>query len=231
MQKFVVEGEKIVSELAISSLTTDFVVVSENFSSNEPLNFSSEKIFIASQKDFQKISSLKTPQNILAVAQTPAYEYSPTETSQKISLLLDHLQDPGNLGTIIRIADWFGIENIFCSTDTVDLFNPKTIQASMGAIFRVKVHYVDLPKLIAEMAKFLDFPVYGTFLEGENIYSKKLSDKGFIIIGNEANGISFGLEQLVRQKLYIPNFSKNAEKTESLNAAISAAIVCSEFRR
>ena len=137
-------------------------------------------------------------------------------------------QDPGNLGTIIRLADWFGIEDIFCSTGTVDVFNPKTVQATMGAIARVKVHYCDLPKLISSLK---GIPVYGTFLDGNIIYSETLSANGLIVMGNEGNGISREVEALINRRLYIPNYPQERETSESLNVAIATAVVCAEFRR
>ena len=135
---------------------------------------------------------------------------------------------PGNLGTIIRLADWFGIEHIFCSPNTVDVYNPKTIQATMGGIARVKLHYISLPELIASLE---DIPVYGTFLDGENMYTQPLSAYGLIVMGNEGNGIGDEVERLINRKLYIPNYPAERETSESLNVAIATAVVCAEFRR
>ena len=132
------------------------------------------------------------------------------------------------MGTIIRLADWFGIEHIFCSQETVDIFNTKTIQASMGGLARVQVHYTDLKELIKQNP---DCPIYGTFLEGEDLYQKELLQTGLIIMGNEGQGISPELNPLVSEKLYIPNYPRNKESAESLNVAIATAIVCAEFRR
>ena len=143
-------------------------------------------------------------------------------------LALDDIQDPGNLGTIIRLADWFGIEHIFCSQGTVDVYNSKVIQATMGALARVKVHYCNLPELISSLK---DVPVYGTFLDGENIYDKPLSENGLIIMGNEGNGVSKEVSQLINNKLYIPNYPSGRTTSESLNVAIATAVVCAEFRR
>jgi len=143
---------------------------------------------------------------------------------------LDDIQDPGNLGTIIRIADWFGVKHIFCSKNTVDLYNPKVIQATMGALARVKVIYTELPLLVKKYVS-PDFPVYGTFLEGETIYNSELSTKGFIIMGNEGKGISSELKPLVNKKLFIPNFPSDQPTSESLNVSVACSIVCSEFRR
>ncbi len=142
---------------------------------------------------------------------------------------MDDIQDPGNLGTIIRLADWFGIEHIFCSANTVDVYNPKTVQATMGAIARIKTHYVDLPEFISSLKK--EIPVYGTFLEGEDIYKKELLNHGLIVMGNEGNGVSDEVSRLINQRLYVPNYPKERETSESLNVAIATAVVCSEFRR
>jgi TrmH family RNA methyltransferase len=140
------------------------------------------------------------------------------------------VQDPGNLGTIIRIADWFGIRNIVCSHDTADCYNPKVVQASMGAIFRVRMHYLDLAVFLAEGSQN-KVPVYGTFMEGENIYQSGLSANGILVMGNEGNGISPKIEKLVQHKIHIPSFSFGETGSESLNVATATAICCSEFRR
>jgi TrmH family RNA methyltransferase len=141
-------------------------------------------------------------------------------------LALDSIRDPGNLGTILRLCDWFGIEQIICSKDAVDLYNPKVIQATMGSISRVSVHYIDLVEFIRKT----QLPIYGTFMEGNNIYKTKLPKEGIIIMGNEANGISLELEKLCKNKLAIPRFG-SLQKTESLNVATATAIVLSEFKR
>ena len=142
----------------------------------------------------------------------------------------DDIQDPGNLGTIIRLADWFGIEHIVCSQDTADAFSPKTVQATMGALVHVQVHYTDLHAYLQKQAE-QQVPLYGTFLDGENIYAKELSETGIIIMGNEGNGIRPETETLVNEKLYIPNYPQERETSESLNVAIATAVVCAEFRR
>jgi TrmH family RNA methyltransferase len=132
------------------------------------------------------------------------------------------------MGTIVRLADWFGIKNIICSPDTVDIFNPKTVQATMGAIARVKVFYTNLPELLNDLT---DLPAYGTFLEGKNIYEEALSANGLIIMGNEGKGISRQVAAYISRKLYIPNYPTGTETSESLNVAVATAITCSEFRR
>jgi len=204
--------------------------------------------------ELKPVSFLTTPQEVVAVFKIPAHTKSPP-TPQRgdcsppsgelegatfgrtkggyykdLSLALDCVQNTGNLGTIIRIADWFGISNIFCSPDTADVYNPKVVQAAMGALANVNVHYVDLQQFI-KRAKENEIPVFGTFLEGKNIYKQKLPKNGIIVLGNEGNGISTEIESLITEKLFIPNFSNNNQTSESLNVAVAAAIVCSEFRR
>ena len=146
-------------------------------------------------------------------------------------MVLDCIKDPGNLGTIFRIADWFGIGHILCSKDSVDAYNAKLVQATMGAIFRVKFHYVDLKDVLEEVRVKDNFPVYGTFLDGENIYTENLQQEGVILMGNESKGLPPELEQLVSKKLYIPNYPQGTVSSESLNVSVATAIVCSEFRR
>ena len=152
------------------------------------------------------------------------------DPAKQLIIALDGIQDPGNLGTIIRLADWFGIEHIVCSQDTADVFSPKTVQATMGALVHVKVHYTDLPAYLQAQAG-KKIPLYGTFLDGENMYTKELSETGIIIMGNEGNGIRPDTEALVNEKLYIPNYPQERETSESLNVAIATAVICAEFRR
>ena len=187
-----------------------------------------ENIIEVSTDELSRASLLKTPQQVLAIFEQPEYETDISVISRSLCLALDDVQDPGNLGTIIRLADWFGIEHIFCSLNTVDVYNPKTIQATMGGIARVKLHYVSLPELIRSLK---DIPVYGTFLDGENMYTQQLSSNGLIVMGNEGNGIGKEVEELITRKLYIPNYPSERETSESLNVAIATAVVCAEFRR
>jgi TrmH family RNA methyltransferase len=147
---------------------------------------------------------------------------------RKLSLVLDGIQDPGNMGTIVRVADWFGIEDIICSPDTADIYNPKTVQATMGAIARVKVHYTNLKDFLQ---KHNHLPIYGTFLEGKNIYCESLSENGFIVMGNEGNGIRPETEKAINRKLFIPSFPFEREASESLNVGVATGIICGEFRR
>lgn len=180
--------------------------------------------------DFQKISILKNPQGVMAVIQKPDSQIPSLAKAGDLVLILDSIRDPGNLGTIIRLADWFGIGTIFCSEDTVECFNPKVVQATMGAIFRIKIFYTDLKNILREF-RTSGATIYGSSLNGENIYVKKLQFPAAVILGNEAHGISNILESEINENLFIPNFSPSADRTESLNVSLAAAIICSEFRR
>lgn len=182
--------------------------------------------------DIKKVSFLQHPQSMLGVFKIRKGDNKPTIdllSNSKLVLALDGVQDPGNLGTIIRIADWFGIEDILCSHDTVDCWNPKVVQATMGSIARIKLHYTDLIKMVDDLPS--DYPVYATLLDGNNIYDQPLSHYGMIIMGNEGNGISPELRKRINRKLFIPNYPKERETAESLNVAIATSIVCAEFRR
>ena len=223
---FVAEGHKTVGDLLGHFPCKLLIATKEWF--DKKLSFQADEIIEVNNDDLFKASFLKTPQEVLAVFEQPEYTTDATVVSQSLCLALDDVQEQGNLGNIIRLADWFGIEHIFCSNNTVDAFNPKTIQATMGAIARVKLHYCSLYELISNLK---DVPVYGTFLDGEDIYTQKLSSNGLIIMGNEGNGISQEVEQLINKRLYIPNYPQSRETSESLNVAIATAIVCSEFRR
>ena len=179
-------------------------------------------------EDLSRISLLKTPKDVLAVFEQPCYDVETIDFSEQLVLAADGIQDPGNLGTIVRLADWFGIEHIVCSTDTADIFNPKTVQATMGAVARVKVHYVSLPEYLSELS---NVPVYGAFLEGENIYTQELSSSGIIVLGNEGQGIRSEVAKYITKRLYIPAYPQGKITSESLNVAIAGAVICSEFRR
>ena len=253
---FVAEGGKNVTDLS-QKFTCKMLFATQDWLKNNRRLFSlsgemSEgesglQIFeVKTSEELKPVSFLTTPQEVVAVFQMPANTKSPP-TPQRgdlfppfggtkggyykdLSLALDCVQNTGNFGTIIRIADWFGISNIFCSPDTADVYNPKVVQAAMGALVNVNVHYVDLQQFIKQ-AKENETPIFGTFLEGKNIYQQKLPKNGIIVLGNEGNGISTEIKNLVTEKLLIPNFSTKNQTSESLNVAVAAAIVCSEFRR
>ena len=223
---FVAEGHKLVDDLMGHFPCRLLTGTAEWFSSHPGCH--ADEVIEVGQEELSRVSLQKTPQEVLAIFEQPVYELDSKVISKSLCLALDNIQDPGNLGTIIRLADWFGVEDIFCSTGTVDVFNPKTVQATMGAIARVKVHYCDLPKLISSLK---GIPVYGTFLDGNIIYSETLSANGLIVMGNEGNGISREVEALINRRLYIPNYPQERETSESLNVAIATAVVCAEFRR
>ena len=225
---FVAEGGKTVQDLLDLGLDCTNIIATEEWLKNHKLN-TKVTVTVASEEEMKKASFLRTPQGILAMFKQQFHEIDTTVPERELCLALDNIQDPGNMGTIIRIADWFGIKNIYCSNGTVDIYNPKTVQATMGAIGRVKIHYTDLPKMIAELNG--KAPVYGTFLDGENIYSHQLENRGLIVMGNEGNGISRECEKLIKEKLLIPNYPAGCKTSESLNVSVATAIICSEFRR
>lgn len=218
-QLFFAEGIKVIQELLQSNFELEHLFTTQN--DFEKVEFS-KRISITEQ-ELKKISALSTPNSCLAVFKIPAEN---TIIDSGLILALDDIRDPGNLGTILRLCDWFGIQQIICSKETVDIYNPKVVQATMGSIARVNLNYVDLKSFIAN-AKL---PVFGTFMNGENIYQSNLPQNGIIIMGNEANGISAEIEKMVTSRLTIPRFGK-LQKTESLNVATATAIVLSEFKR
>ena len=189
-----------------------------------------DEIIEISDAELQKCSQLKTPRDVIAVFRQPTPSPLSGEVMrEELCIVLDGVQDPGNLGTIIRLADWFGIHHIICSEDTADAFAPKVIQATMGAITRVALHYTNLTRFLSSIPQGI--PVYGTFLEGESIYGKTLSPNGLLIMGNEGNGIRPETQTYINQKLFIPPHPPGCETSESLNVAIATAICCAEFRR
>lgn len=184
----------------------------------------------ASADEMRSMSSLQTPQGVLAVYDIPRLPAAGLPAPGELCLALDTVQDPGNLGTIIRVASWFGIRRVFASETTVDLYNPKVVQATMGGLAGVEVRYLDLPKYLGEAAA-AGIPVYGTFLDGRDIYRSELTQGGIIVLGNEGNGVSAEVEARCDQRLKIPSFPPDGETVESLNVGTAAAIVAAEFRR
>ncbi len=223
---FLAEGTKLVEDL-IGHFDCEMIVATQRWIDNHK-NIQTSELIAVDHELLAKASLLKTPQEVLAVFKQPVYAIDPSILKVKLCLALDNIQDPGNLGTIIRVADWFGIEDLFCSINTVDVFNPKVIQATMGAIARVKVHYTSLTELIE---RNVDISVFGTFLDGDNIYQETLPNNGLIVMGNEGNGIGEEMEGMINKRLYIPNYPMNRDTSESLNVAIATSIVCAEFRR
>lgn len=220
---FVAEGEKLISEIRASHLRIRRIYASEGL-------FSGPEVTVATPKELERLTLLKTANNSVAVVEIPRHRLQIGDLKEQLTLALDEVQNPGNLGTIIRLADWFGIRNILCSPTSADCFNPKVVQATMGAILRVRVHYVDLPKTLSE-ARRAGILVYGTFLEGENIYQAPLTPTGIILMGNEGRGVSPECATTVSHKLYIPPYPADKPSSESLNVAMATGIVCSEFRR
>ena len=218
-QLFFAEGIKVIQELLASNFELVHLYSTKN-DFEEVSNFNKTVIL---ESELKKITALTTPNSCLAVFKIAAEK--PIIESGLI-LALDSIRDPGNLGTILRLCDWFGINQIICSNETVDIYNPKVVQATMGSIARVNVNYIDLNAFVFQSK----MPVYGTFMDGENIYKSELPQEGIIIMGNEANGISPELEKLVKNKITIPRFGI-LQKTESLNVANATAIILSEFRR
>ena len=223
---FVAEGPKVVGDLmAIAAPTLLIHTVHWAPAAVQP---GTEEI-IVSDDELRKVSFLQHPQDVLAVFSQPTPSAALPDASHALILALDGVQDPGNLGTIIRIADWFGIEQIVCSHDTADAYNPKVVQATMGSIARVSVTYTDLVQYLTALPA--DTPVYGTLLDGDSIYTTPLTTHGVIVMGNEGKGISAPIRRLITHRLLIPNYPMGRSTTDSLNVAIATAITCSEFRR
>ncbi len=221
---FLVEGYKSVIEFINSPYHIDAIYHTASF--DPKVLKLSQKINLCeiSVTDIEKVSSLKTPQVIIALVKIPAWPVlDNAQLRQKFSIVLDGIQDPGNMGTIIRTADWFGINQVICSEDTVDAYNPKVVQASMGSLSRINVYYEDLQNLLPQ----LNLPVFGAMLNGENIYHTDFGNEGLIVMGNEGNGLSPDIERLINKAITIPNLGK----AESLNVAIATALFCSEIKR
>lgn len=248
--KFVAEGHKVVGDL-LALQPAYLIVATAEWLHGKHFEASTEVIEVT-EDELKKVSFLQHPQQVLAVFEQAANaskknsrkdadrEITSCESTAKgydlsdfapneLSLALDGVQDPGNLGTIIRIADWFGITHIYCSEDTADVYNPKVVQATMGSIARVRVQYGDLLGLVESLSA--DTPVYGTLLDGDNIYQQPLENRGLIVMGNEGKGISPALARRVNRRLLIPNFPEGRATADSLNVAIATAITCAEFRR
>lgn len=231
---FVAEGHKLVGDLLDVFECRYLAATSDWLSANaawvERQRKRGVEVDEVTDEELKRASFQETPQQVLAVFKQRTYEVDVNEVARKqLCLVLDDVQNPGNLGTIVRLADWFGIEHIFCSKGCADIYNLKTVQATMGGIARVQVHEADLPELLSRLDK--DIPVYGTFLDGENMYGKELENRGLIVMGNEGKGVSKEVEAFVTERLYIPNYPEGRETSESLNVAIATAIVCAEFRR
>ena len=223
---FVAEGTKCVRD-TWQHFDCRMIIATQNWYDTFGNSSHLGKLYIANRGQMQRMSQFATASEVIAVYNIPQPDLEPKAEQDGINIVLDGIQDPGNLGTIIRLADWYGIRNIFCSKQTVDVYNHKVVQATMGAISRVKVTYCDLEALIAGSS----LPVYGTTLDGDNIYSTELASSAFVVFGNEGNGMSERLKSLATKNLCIPSGTANGEGSESLNVSIAAAITISEFCR
>ncbi len=229
-QAFVVEGEKMVCELLESNYPIqELFVTNDFFYKYQNLIEKRTQATLVSPEELKKASQLQTANQALAMVgmQTTTNQTIP---ENKLYLALDNVQDPGNLGTIIRTALWFGIDTVFCSPNTVDVYNPKVIQATMGAVFKVQVVYIEL-KTLMQQAREINLPLIGTQLHGTNIYTSQLPVNGIIVLGNESKGLSDHLTQMLDISLKIPAFPEQSAQMESLNVSVAAALVCAEFRR
>ncbi|VXC27169.1 RNA methyltransferase [Flavobacterium sp. 9AF] len=218
-QLFLAEGKKVIQEFLDANYELHSLFETEDLF----LPVDKSKIHTITPSELKKISALTAPNNCLALFRIPVVKR--VELSGLV-LVLDDVRDPGNLGTIIRLCDWFGIETLLCSEETVDCYNPKVIQATMGSLSRVNIVYSNLEKKL----KGNKLPIFGTFMDGENIYKETLPKEGIIIMGNEANGISSEMEALINKRITIPRFG-SLQQTESLNVATATAIILSEFKR
>tara|TARA_R110002050_G_scaffold239974_1_gene376183 strand:- start:14686 stop:15402 length:717 start_codon:yes stop_codon:yes gene_type:complete len=214
---FVVEGVKTIKELLQSHLELHALYTTETF------NIDAKDEILITENDLKRISFLTTPNKALAVFKIPEAK---AINNNGLIVALDAVRDPGNLGTIIRLCDWFGVTDLVCSIETVDCFNPKVIQATMGSITRVNISYIDLEVFLKESK----VSVFGAFMDGKNVYKEQLPETGVLVMGNEANGVSKEVEAIISEKISIPRFG-NTQVTESLNVATATAILLSEFRR
>ncbi len=230
---FIAEGHKVVGDLLAAGFRPQHLFATADWQS--PVG--TVEVSQVTNDELARLSLQQHPQQVLGIFNIPDSTSSAAFAMQSqsnkgicnsLSILLDNVQDPGNLGTIIRIADWFGIDTIYCSPGTVDAWNPKVVQATMGSIARVHIIYIEPDELFSQLPA--DYPIYGTFLDGENIYTQQLTSHGLIVMGNEGNGISDAVRARVSHKLLIPDFH-NGDTADSLNVAIATAITCSEFRR
>jgi len=218
---FVAEGPKVVGDL-MERLQPKALFATKEWTAQH--GTAAKEI---SDDELRRASLLQHPQQVIGLFPLPDDQPATLPPTDELSIALDGVQDPGNVGTIIRLADWFGIRRIYCSPDTADAYNPKVVQATMGSLARVHIYYIGLPALLSEYKG----DVYGTFLDGDDIYQTELGAGGLIVMGNEGNGISTEVGSMVSRRLLIPRFNAEADKAESLNVAIATAITCSEFRR
>ncbi|MCK5775528.1 MAG: RNA methyltransferase [Bacteroidales bacterium] len=221
---FLVEGVKMVNEVLNSDIKIQLIAATKEWLQGNPQFEKQENFRLITERELKKISNFSTSNQVMVVAQKPD-EVDLKLEDDELVLVLDTVQDPGNMGTIIRTADWYGINKIICSPETVDAYSSKVVQSSMGSVFRSRVYYTN----IVELLQKYDKPIYGSLLSGDNIYHLNLKADGFIIIGNESKGISPQVQKLITQAIYIPSYKDS--KAESLNAAIACGIILSEFNR
>ena len=221
---FVAEGIKLVDEIRNSQLRIRNIYTTRD-------DVAGRDVVRIEKREMERISQLNTASDILAVVEQPRYTLKLNDLKSKLTLALDGVQNPGNMGTIVRLADWFGVESIICSRECADLYNPKVVQATMGALLRVKVHYVDNLNTLLSEARTGGLPIYGTLLDGNNIYHEKLSAEGIIVMGNEGRGLSDECRSTLTHKLFIPPYPADAPTSESLNVAMATGIILAEFRR
>lgn len=219
---FVAEGDKLIGEILQSRLRVRSLYAVEG-------HFEGRAECVTA-KEMERLTQLKTASTSLAVVEQPRHRTPLAASAERLSIALDGVQNPGNLGTIIRLADWFGVEDIYCSEDTADCFNPKVVQATMGAILRVRVHYLPLAEFLRRSAES-GVAVYGTMLDGEDIYGAELRQSGLIVMGNEGRGVSAACAESFTHRLLIPAYPPERQGSESLNVAMATGIVCAEFRR
>lgn len=229
---FVIEGDKMVREYLAAGNRAVLLAAKPEWLEGEPETVTgrADEIATVSYDDLRRISSLRTPHNVLAVVPMKPVTFSTGMLRGRISLALEYVQDPGNMGTIIRIAAWFGIANILCSPDCVDLYNPKVLQATMGAFMHVNVHYLPLEKMLSSARKE-GMKIYGAVTDGTSVYNSGLGNEGVILLGNESKGISDRLLDYVDEKITIPGPEMPLAGIESLNVSMAAAVICSEFAR
>ena len=226
---FVLEGTRSVLDTAACFEICHVVATNAWLSEHGPALPAGCDVLVASGADMERMSAVTTPQGVLAVCRIPEYDSERDIADDELVLALDTVQDPGNLGTIIRVADWFGVTRILASEDTVDVWNPKVVQASMGSIARVRVDYCNLKEELSRLGNVM--PVYGTFLDGDDVYASELSAGGIVVMGNEGNGISESIGRMINRRLKIPAFPPERQTVESLNVSMATGIILSEFRR
>lgn len=221
---FVAEGFKLVDEIRHSELRIRNIYTTRD-------DISGRDVVRIEKREMERISQLNTASDILAVVEQPRYKLALDSLKGELTLALDGVQNPGNMGTIIRLADWFGVKRVICSRECADLYNPKVVQATMGALLRVKVHYVDNLSALLSEARTEGLAIYGTLLDGNNIYHEKLLPEGIIVMGNEGRGLSDECRNTLGHKLFIPPYPADAPTSESLNVAMATGIILAEFRR